>query len=95
MFQVAEYIDDALFTAMYPDVGLLGSIATADYHRLLLDMGSMMLYIVGPVLLLRLVAMAGHNISAAGGAGDGATNKIGDAGGGGVKDIGSGLRGGK
>jgi len=88
MFQVAEYIDDALFTAMYPDVSLFGSIATADYHRLLLDMASMLLYVVAPMLLLYLVTMAGHNVSAAGGAGSGATNKIGDAGGGGVKDVG-------
>ncbi len=81
VFAIAEYLENALFATMYPNIELLGSMMTMGVQRVVLDMMLMMLYIVVPGLLLYLVTLAGRNIVGAGSAGDGAVNKVGTAGG--------------
>ena len=75
VFVSAEYLENTLFAAMYPNMGYWGSIATMGAKRLVLDMMLLMLYLIGPLLLLQLVTMAGQRISQVGGAGDSGTSR--------------------
>ena len=70
VFELAVYLENSTFIAMYPNMGTWGSMATMGINRLVLDMMLMMLYVVGPGLLLYLVTMAGQNISRTGGSGE-------------------------
>ncbi len=79
LWAMADYLDAQLFTALFPDATWLGSTITHSMERLLLDMVLTVLYIVAPMLLLHMVAMAGQNISKMGSDGMGA-NEIKNAG---------------
>ncbi|MCF6231120.1 MAG: conjugal transfer protein TraG N-terminal domain-containing protein [Gammaproteobacteria bacterium] len=71
VFALAEYLENTLFAAMHPELGDYGGIATFGIEYLVLNMMLLMLYLVGPMLLLYLVTMAGENISKVGSSGDG------------------------
>ena len=76
IFEIAHYLDQALFLAMFPDMSHLGSLVTLGPKRLVYEMVVMSLYIVGPLVLLNLVSMAGSEIRSVGDAGANA-NKTG------------------
>jgi len=80
VFAVADYLDDSLYIAMFPDMNLLGSVATHGLDRVVLMVVIMSMYIFGPAFLLYLVTMAGANVRA-GGAGASSTQSVGNAGG--------------
>lgn len=65
LWAVADYLDAQLFLAMYPDATLIGSLFTLDTKRLVLDMTLSTLYLLAPVVLLWIMAMAGKRIGSA------------------------------
>ncbi len=87
VFELAKYLEATLFMAMYPDMGQWGSLLTMGTKKLVLDALLMMLYVVGPLLLLYLVTMAGQSINRVGAAGDSGVGTISGIG----KGIGGGL----
>lgn len=60
----ADYLDDSLFLAMYPDITILGTIFTLDDKRLILDLITTALYVIGPMILLAVMNAAGKRAGA-------------------------------
>lgn len=60
LWAIAEYLDTALFTAIYPDVSIWGSIGTMDYKRLILDMILTGMVVFGPALLIVVMGVTGY-----------------------------------
>jgi len=63
LWSIADYLDAALFEAMYPDpIVRIGTILTQGLNRLFLDMVLMITYVAVPTILLAIMAMAGVNV---------------------------------
>ena len=60
----ADYLDDSLFLAMYPDITILGTIFTLDDKRLILDLITTALYVFGPMIMLMVMGAAGKRAGA-------------------------------
>ena len=90
VFEIANYLDQALFLAMYPELNFIGSIVAFGPKRLVLEMVVLSLYIVGPLVLINLVGIAGTNISGVADAGSGSTRAGGQFASGAASRIGNG-----
>lgn len=81
LWALAEYLDDQLFIAMYPDVTLIGSLYTADFKRMILDMVLTGFYVIGPMILLFVFSFAGFHFAKLGGIASDTTKSVEGAGG--------------
>lgn len=61
IWALSIYLDSSLFTAIYPDAGVLGSIDSLDFKRLILDMILTGMIVIAPLLLTAILALAGYN----------------------------------
>ena len=74
MWVMAELLDAQLYAMMFPDATIIGSLASLNINRLILDIVLSVFYLVGPIILLGMVAMAGTRMSFA--SGDGLLNPV-------------------
>lgn len=81
VFAVADYLDDSLYATMYPDMNMIGSVATQGLDRFVLMAVVMAMYVFGPAFLIYLVAMAGAKVGQAASAGESSTKSVGSSGG--------------
>lgn len=81
VFAVADYLDDALYATMYPDMNMIGSLATQGIDRLVLMAVVLGMYVFAPAFLIYLVAMAGTKVGQAASAGESTNKSIGNTGG--------------
>jgi hypothetical protein len=63
LWDIADYLDAQLFTAMYPDpFANLGTVFTQGVNRLMLDMVLTVTYILVPGILLAIMGIAGVKV---------------------------------
>lgn len=66
LWDIADYLDAQLFTAMYPDpFDNLGTVFTQGINRLMLDMVLTVTYILVPVILIGVMGIAGVHVGKA------------------------------
>ena len=78
LWDIADYLDAQLFTAMYPDpFQNLGTVFTQGINRLILDMVLTVTYILVPGILLTIMGIAGVNVGRMAASMDGAGSHLG------------------
>lgn len=76
LWDIVDYIDSELYSHLFPDKSIIGSILTLDSDRLMFEFATTSLVIIVPIALFSIIALSGQKIVSMSGALDGAVSSI-------------------